>query len=530
MLSPFPQAIFQRTYPIHENETWGGCAARVAAWVSLGDRRFEQELSEAIRDRKVMPGGRYLYAAGRKQPQITNCFLFRAGDSAHEWGELLRRVMIASSKGGGCGVEYSDVRPKGSRIYGYGGTASGPVSLMAMVNETGRYMKAGAARRAALWAGLNWKHPDVHEFIHAKEWSDLVRQGKEEDFDFPAALDQTNISVGLDDDFFFQIATNIPRARGLYDEVVRLMCMTGEPGFSVNVHPNSHEVLRNPCTEVVSDEDGDSCNLGSVNFARMESIDELVRCTRLVTRMLVNGTKVGWLPLDRLVEVRDENRRIGVGLLGLHEWCMQRGLQYGPSELLAEWLSAWRDASDLEADAQADRLGVPRPVARRAIAPTGTIGILAETSTGIEPVEAVAYRRRYNDHGRKMAAYVVNPVAHRAVQEGWARPDEIDTAHSLALDVERRFQMQAFVQDYVDQAISSTVNLPQWGQPGNDDPAGFGEVLLRYLPRLRGITVYPDGARPGQPITPVPYQEAVEAQGRVFEESEDSCRGGSCGI
>ena len=168
-------------------------------------------------------------------------------------------------------------------------------------------------------------------------------------------------------------------------------------------------------------------------------------------------------------------------------------------------------------------------MACRAVAPTGTIGIIGESSTGIEPIFCVAYKRRFLDsNGKWKYSYVVDPTAERLIQQG-IRPEDIEDSYTLSLDVEKRIAMQAFVQDYVDQAISSTINLPEWGEPGNTNAKKFAETLLKYLPRLRGITCYPDGARPGQPLTPVKYETAKGHKGVIFEESDERCSGGVCG-
>lgn len=305
--------------------------------------------------------------------------------------------------------------------------------------------------------------------------------------------------------------------------------------FDIEVEDAEHTywtggLLVSNCCEVTSDTDGDCCNLGSVNLARIESLDELEEVTRLATRFLYLGTFVGWLPHADFQTVREQNRRIGLGIMGLHEWCLTRGLPYGPSPLLGRWLDTWAATSDNEALAVSRSMSTPFPVARRAVAPTGTIGILAETTTSTEPITFVACKRRWLDTGGKWRhTYLVDPTAGRLIEQG-VKPGDIEDAHTLARDVERRFAMQAFVQEHVDQAISSTVNLPEWGEPGNNDLQKFADTLLKYLPRLRGITVYPDGARPGQPITAVPYEEAVARGDAVYEESEERCVGGVCGL
>jgi ribonucleoside-diphosphate reductase alpha chain len=108
-------------------------------------------------------------------------------------------------------------------------------------------------------------------------------------------------------------------------------------------------------------------------------------------------------------------------------------------------------------------------------------------------------------------------------------PEDIEDTYTLATNVERRIAMQAFVQDFVDQAISSTINVPEWGEYGNSNAKKFSQVLLKYLPKLRGITVYPDGSRPGQPITPIKYETALK-HNVVIEESEEKCVQGVCSI
>ncbi len=528
-LGAFANTIFKRTYAFDDKEDWIGCAARVATFVADGDKKLEKDFFRVISQRKFIPGGRYLYGAGRDIPQLTNCFLLRAEDSREGWGKLLDKHVNALSLGGGVGTEYSSLREKGRPIKRFGGVASGPLSLMCMVNEVARHVMAGASRRSALWAGLAWWHPDVEEFIRIKNWSTQVRAIKETDYAFPAALDMTNISVRLDDDFFKRIKKD-ENTKNLYYSICKSMCKTGEPGFSIDVGDQRDNILRNPCTEVISDTDSDSCNLGSINLSRINSLDELEEVTRIAIRFLYNGTHVSWLPHHDFETVRASSRRIGLGLMGLHEWCIRQGKKYEPSGRLGRWLSTWEAVSDEEATKYADARGGVRPIAVRAIAPTGTIGIIGETTTGIEPIFCVAYKRRFLDGGKMKFTYIIDPTVEKLVSELGMDPDSFEDATTLAKDVERRLAMQAYVQDFVDQAISSTINVPEWGEPGNNNAKKFSETLLKYLPQLRGITVYPDGARPGQPITPIKYETAKKHKDVIFEESADRCVGGSCGI
>jgi len=537
-MSQFSDLIFKRTYAFTEDETWEQCARRVSHFVAQAapqewaKSELEYLFYKVISTKKFIPGGRYLYSAGRKIPQLNNCFLLRAEDSREGWGRLVDRHVNGLATGGGCGTEYSQLRENGAPIKGYGGTASGPISLMAMVNEVARHVLAGGKRRSALWAGLNWQHPDIEAFISVKNWSTQMRACKEADFNFPAPLDMTNISVGLDDDFFAEVHKN-PKVWDLYYRICKSMCKTGEPGFSVNLGNRRNETLRNACTEVTSEFDSDTCNLGSVNLSRISDLEELKTVTAIGVQFLYCGTFLSWLPHQDFVNVRNKLRRIGIGLMGVHEWCLKNDLPYAPSDKLDRWLFEWRDASAEQAANMGHIFGSDtiQPIAVRAIAPTGTIGIIGETTTGIEPIFCVAYKRRFLNgaDGKWKYSYVVDPTAERLIQQG-IKPDAIEDAYELAHDVERRLKMQAFVQQYVDQGISSTINMPAWGEPGNNNAKHFAQTLLKYLPQLRGITVYPEGARAGQPITPMSYEEAIKHKGVVFEESGDRCIGGTCGV
>lgn len=221
--------------------------------------------------------------------------------------------------------------------------------------------------------------------------------------------------------------------------------------------------------------------------------------------------------------------------MGLHEWLLQRKYGYEVVPELHKWLEVYRSESERAANEHCERLFISKPVAYRAIAPTGTIGILAGTTTGIEPLFAVAYKRRYLTDGTKWKyEYVIDSTADLLIKEYGLNPDTIDTAYKLSHDYERRIKFQADIQDYVDMSISSTINLPSWGTKGNNEDSlpRFAEVLASYAPRLRGFTCYPDGSRGGQPLTEVSYEEAMKHKGVVFEE-HDSClitgKGGTCG-
>jgi|WetSurMetagenome_2_1015567.scaffolds.fasta_scaffold03042_11 ribonucleoside-diphosphate reductase alpha chain len=546
IMSSFAKNILDRTYShfLEEEgrlENWDEIASRVtknvmkAVGVNMR-QRLAQDIYQAIVDRKFIPGGRYLYASGNLFHQTNNCLLTKVYDSREGWAELLNKASLGLMSGAGLGTNYSDIRCEGSPIRKTGGIATGPISLMQIVNECGRGIMQGGNRRSAIWAGLNWKHSDIHKFIRIKNWSQEIRDLKAKDFSFPATLDYTNISVGLDDEFFEAYHddehANHSLANGVYWAVIEQMLQTGEPGFTVDVGKNAGEILRNACGEVASRDTDDICNLGSLNLSRIESLEEFKKLIDIGTAFLLAGSVYSDVPYSDVDQIRSKNRRLGLGLMGVHEWLLKRGKCYAPDEELGTWLNAYTK-SGRYANKWADEWNLSHPKKTRAIAPNGTTGIVAETTGGIEPIFCVAYKRRYLKGNQYYYQYVIDPCAKRLIDSG-IDPSKIEDAYTLARDVERRIAFQAWVQEYVDHCISSTINLPEYGSELNnrDLIRPFGSMLMRYLPSLRGITCYPEGSRSGQPLTPVPYTEAINHEGaEILEESMNVCslKGGSCG-
>lgn len=557
--SKFSEDIFNHKYAHEGAETWEELSSTLVKDVcgDLMPKDEQEELIGYIRDLKFIAGGRYLYYAGRPHKFFNNCYLLRAEeDTREDWANLSWKAESALMTGGGIGVDYSRYRPEGSIIKRTGGFASGPIPKMQMINEIGRRVMQGGSRRSAIYASLDRTHADVFKFLESKNWDQMpVGQTgytlwdlKQQDFNFPAPLDMTNISVNYSTDWLARKKDfwgEYGEYRGnhtdpVFVKNVEQALRTAEPGFSFNFFDKENETLRNACTEVTSEDDSDVCNLGSVNMGRIESFEEFCRIIELGTKFLVCGTLKAQLPYQKVYEVREKNRRLGLGLMGVHEWLLKRGYRYEVTPELHGWLGAYQSISDQVGDKFSDELSISRPVAKRAIAPTGSIGILAGTTTGIEPLFAVAYKRRYlkgqNDWHYQ---YVVDGTAQELIEAYGLDPESIESAGDLAVDYERRIKFQADVQDYVDQSISSTINLPAWGSEHNnpDTVADFAATLAQYAPRLRGFTCYPDGARGGQPLTHVPYSEAVKNLGFEFAESvqtHDICdisgKGGSCGV
>ncbi len=542
----FAEDIFNLKYRHEGCETWADLSRTLVNEVceNLMTRTEIDQLTQYMTDMKFLPGGRYIYYAGRDPDTrfYNNCFLLKAeNDNREDWAKLAEKATAALMSGGGIGIDYSVYRPSGSHLKRTGGQASGPLPMMELVNGIGRNVMQGGSRRSAMYASLHWQHGDVQEFLRMKNWADMkvgdtnLAELKEADFNFKAPMDMTNISVNYDTKWQHDYwATGDPGE--VFRTNVRQALQTSEPGFSFN-YMKDDETLRNACTEVVSADPDDVCNLGSVNMSRIDNIIEFAEVVELATKFLLCGTIRGKVPYEAIEQTREKNRRLGLGLMGMHEWLIQRGTRYEVTPELHDWLHVYKTVSDTTSKSFADQCSVSRPVANRAIAPTGSIGILAGTSTGVEPIFAVAYKRRYLKGGSRWHyQYVVDSAAQDLIERYGVDPEKIESALDLAADPERRIKFQADVQDYVDMSISSTINLPAWGSKLNnpDTVAPFADMLASYAHRLRGFTCYADGSRGGQPLTPVPYSEASNRQGEEILETHDICditgHGGSCGV
>jgi ribonucleoside-diphosphate reductase alpha chain len=532
----FAQDIYLQKYSMNQTEKWEDTARRVTEAVcsQLIDSKSKEKIFNLIKERKFIPGGRYLYSSGRSFHQVNNCFLFRAEDSRESWADSMQKATAALMTGGGIGFDYSALREKGALIKRTGGVSTGPLSLMKMINESGRHIMQGGQRRSAIWAGLIWSHPDIQEFLKCKDYSPEIKALKEKDLNFEVPMELTNISVIYDTEFFIAIENEQHPKHELAKNIWLQNCIqsfsTAEPGMSFNFRKDN-ESLRNACTEVTSEDDSDKCNLGTLWIQRFKDKKEFAEGVKYATLFLECGSIYSDVPFQKIREVGNKNNRIGLGLGGIHEWLMMRGEDYNVTPELHKWLSVYEQESDSAAFIYAKQLGVNVPKGIRALAPTGSIGILAETTTGIEPLFCKAYKRRYRgpNDGEWLYQYVVDGSVKRLLEQG-IKIEVIKDSYDLSF--KQRVKFQADVQNYVDMAISSTCNMPAWGSETNNEKAAKknAEILLKYAKRLRGFTAYPDGCRGGQPLTQVPLEEALASEGKVFEEKERDCLNGVCGL
>ena len=394
----FAENIFKFKYSQGPSDTWDAlcerlvedvCGSRWGTQPILMSKSDRDQLADYMKRMLFIPGGRYLYYAGRSFKAYNNCYLLRGEeDTREEWSRLFQRASSCLLTGGGIGCDYSVFRPSGKALTRTGGKASGPLPLMYAINEIGRNVMQGGARRSAIYASLDYRHEDIPLFLKAKNWREqpagttgiTLADLKEQDFNFPAPLDMTNISVNYDDSVtgltpydnsWGQVIEQALVKNNVFIENCRQAMMTGEPGFSFNFNGKERETLRNACTEVTSEDDSDVCNLGSINMGNITSLDEFKDVVELASKFLVCGTLRADLPYEKVYKIREQNRRLGLGIIGIHEWLLQRNSQYEVTPELHKWLKVYESESKRAADEHCDRFYLTRPKAYRAIAPTG---------------------------------------------------------------------------------------------------------------------------------------------------------------
>ncbi len=513
--------------------------------------RWEEAFAALIAARDFLPNSPALMNAGTPLGQLAACFVLPIEDSMESIFGALRAMALVQRTAGGTGVSFSALRARGEAIRSTGGHASGPVSFMRVFDCATEHIKLGGRRRGANMGVLRDDHPDVLEFVDAK------REG---------GLANFNLSVAVTDRFMAAVESGAShdlvhpgsgrvarrvRARELFDRIVEAAWATGDPGLlfldainRANPVPALGAIeTTNPCGEVplLAYE---SCVLGSVNLANMlrpagEGVEvhweRLGRAVRLGVRFLDDVVEVNREPLPEVAAATRRTRKLGLGVLGFAECLIALDVPYGSEEAVAwadrimafvaeEARQASRDLAEERGvfpawgesvyAAAGERL---RNATRLSIAPTGTIGIIAGTSGGIEPLFALAYRREHTLGGEPLVE--VNPLfvryarrhlrdADRVVQEVVVRGSLRDVA-GVPEAARRRFvtaaevtprehlRIQAAFQRHVDNAVSKTINLPETATPG--------EVADAYLEAfrlgLKGVTVFRSGSKERQVLT-----------------------------
>lgn len=579
--------IFKDRYARNPEEEWEEGAYRVARHVAQAETngnvaRYTDRFWQQIKDGLFCPGGRIWYGAGRPKAQLLNCFVVPVHDSREGWGKATSDVIVISSLMGGVGLNLSPARPRGSEVRGTGGISTGAVSLGTLINGVGEVIVGGGGRRMALMLCLNINHPDIEEFLGAK--LDIENE----------VLKNANISVVLPPDFsgerfqeMVQNSEDIPlvfngipsgkvvNARWLWDRLVENAWTGGEPGVlnghfankMNNIAYATQLISTNPCGEIWLEPYG-SCCLGSLvlpSFVKdgqfdWDAFDESVR---LGVRFLDDVLTVNQYPLP---EIRDNNehfRRIGLGVMGLHTMLLELGMKYDSEEafefvdrLFSTMKNTAYDASINLAIEKGPFPGYEpafldsgftktlkrgmrnkvkehgiRNCALLTVPPTGTTSMLMGVSSAIEPLPPAVYWRNFFKPTATGERELTRELVVEAAFELY--PDLVQSA--IDIPVESHFRMQAVVQKHIDNAVSKTINMAK------DYPKdAFGDAWLKYLPNLKGTTIYRYGSRQNEPINPVPreeWQEVVAAhradavtEMTVEEFMSIDCPTGSCEI
>ena len=512
----------------------------------VSEREFlAEEYYRFMASLDFLPNSPTIMNAGRPLGQLSACFVLPVGDSMPEIFDTVKATALIHQTGGGTGFSFSRLRPKGSVVRSTGGQASGPVSFMKVINASTDAIKQGGTRRGANMGILRIDHPDILEFIDCK--MDLTQVTN---FNISVAITDVFMKAVKEDGEYDLIAPHNGevvgrlRARDVFDKIAHNAWANGEPGLffidtanRANPTPSrwTYEAT-NPCGEQVLGP-YESCNLGSINLERhvrsngtgKSEVDweRLAHSVYLAVRFLDNVVDANRFPIPELAAVNQGTRRIGLGIMGFARLLMRLEIPYDSEEGLemAEKVMAFiRDEAERTSQDLAKVHG-PFPyfedIGTRkrnshllTIAPTGTISMIADTSSGCEPefsiiwyknvmdgthlpytlemFEVVARREGFWSDGlaEKIVANHGSCRGLSEVPEKWQRV--FATAHDIA--PRWHVRMQAAFQKYIDAAVSKTINLPQEATVEDVEDS----YLLSFELGCKGITVYRDGSRHNQ--------------------------------
>ena len=504
---------------------------------------WEERFLDLLTGLRFLPNSPAIMNAGKPAGQLAACFVLPVEDSMSGIFETLKNAALILQSGGGTGFSFSRLRPRADLVRSTGGIASGPVSFMKIYNTATDIIKQGGARRGANMGILRVDHPDIVEFIRVKKGA--------------GELANFNISVAVTDLFMEELSRDgsydlvnprsgkvagKARAKEVFDEIVASAWETGDPGMIFIDRINRDNPTpgigsfesTNPCGEqpLLPYE---ACVLGSLNLARYLGsgeldLESLGGDVALAVRFLDDTIDANRYPLPAIEAMHKRNRKIGLGVMGWADLLIDLGIPYNDPRAFALAGSVMQFIRDRARDASAalaeergvfpnfpgsvyDAPGMPRVrnATTTTIAPTGTLATIADCSSGIEPLFALAYRRlilegelvETNRHFIEIAkrdGFYSEELLEGVKVTGTLRGREEVPARyralfrtALEIPPEDHIEMQRAFQRFTDNAVSKTVNLPE--EATREDVARV--FLLAYEKECKGVTLFRYGCRPG---------------------------------
>lgn len=539
------EIVAVKRYYKEPHEGWKRMARRVGeavASVEEDKNRWTEAFANLISEKWFIPGGRILRNAGQARRNLLNCFVIPIEDSIEAIGSCMRDSLITWSSGGGVGVNFSPLRPKGAKIEGKGGHSSGLVSFMEAMNALASTIEVGGQRRSATIAIVDISHPEIEEFMDSK-----LKHGKLSYFNISVAINNRFLeAVEQDEDWelvFRKKVYKTVKARALWGKILKNMIDSAEPGlinFDNLTKDNSYffnpVIATNPCSELPLGAYG-SCDLGSLVLPKFVSNKQtqwkrLEDAIRVAVRFLDNVLDITDFPVPAMKAVSEEGRRVGLGVMGLADYLYEKNIKYGSEKSSSDVEQLFRFIRNVAYDASVElakektpfpkfdalkyskssfikklpaktrkkikKFGI-RNVSLLTCPPTGTTSLVAGTTSGIEPLFSKAHRRVDQISERTY----IHPLYRQLLQEKKKIPEWF--VDSFDLTPEGHFEMQAVIQKYIDGAISKTVNCH-----AGTKVEQLSDWLLEYAYELKGITIYVDKSRDQQVLYPLSKKEVMD--------------------